>query len=77
MVMTVQEIEEVITKLRALPPDQLAKAGDVIDVLAAQDADISFTPEEMAGIREAQAQVRAGKYASDAEVEAFFAKHRA
>lgn len=74
--MTVQDLEETIAQIRALPADKQQYAAEIIDVLAAQD-DSPLTPDERAGIAKAQASVHSGSYASDADVEAFFAKYRA
>ena len=74
--MTANEVEEVIAQIRALPADKQRYVAEIIDVLSAQD-DVPLSLEEIEGIKVAQAGVGAGKYASDAEVEAFFAKHHA
>jgi hypothetical protein len=69
-------LELVIEKIRQLPEERQAAAVEALEVIAAQDDD-ALTDPEIQGVKLAQRAVRAGEYASDETVKAFFARFRA
>jgi len=75
--MTVTELDKVIAQIKTLPPDRQVYLAEIVEVMAAQPDDTPLTPQEIEGVKEAMAQADRGEYADDAEVEAFFARHRA
>ncbi len=69
-------LEEAIAKIRDLPDERQEVAAEVLQVIAVQ-SDSALTQSEIVGVRQAQRDVRAGKYASESEVKSFFSRFRA
>ena len=72
----IKVLEQAIDKIKALPAAEQERAARVLEALAAQAVDDPLTPDEIEGVKKAQAEVRQGRYASDSDVEAFFRRHR-
>ncbi|HVP83484.1 MAG TPA: hypothetical protein VMS78_02070 [Rhizomicrobium sp.] len=70
--MSVEEIEKAISEL---PPDKFAKLSEWFEVFSASRP-YSATAEELRGIDRGLRDSAEGKFASAADVEAVFAKHR-
>ena len=74
---TVEDIEKAVAQL---PPDKLDKFRDWFEKFEAarfdQGGDYSASAEELRGIDRGLRASAEGKFASAAEVEATFAKHR-
>lgn len=73
----IEVLEEAIAKIRDLPEERQKAAAEALEVIAAQTATDALTHEEIKGVKQAQRQVRRGKYASDRKVKSFFARFRA
>ena len=74
--MITKQLELVVEKIRRLPEERQAAAVEALEVIAAQDDD-RLTDAQIQGVKLAQQAVRAGEYASEAGVRAFFARFRA
>ena len=72
----IKVLEEAIEKIRDLPEERQVAAAEVLEVIAAQRIG-KLTTQEIEGVRQAQKEVRRGKFASDQKVKAFFARFRA
>lgn len=72
----IKVLEKAIEKIRELPQERQMAAAEVLETIAAQPSG-KLNPEEIAGVRRAQREVRAGKYAGNRKVESFFARFRA
>ena len=72
----IRVLEDAIAKIRELPKERQVVAAEALEVIAVQSAD-GLTQSELAGVKQAQKEVRAGKYASDRKVRSFFSRFRA
>jgi hypothetical protein len=72
----IKVLEQAISKVRELPRDRQEAAAQVLHVIAAQSHG-KLTAREIKGVRQAQREVRKGKFANDRNVKAFFARFRA
>lgn len=70
-------LEQTIEKIRERPQeDQDRAAYMLMALLDEQDEPEQLDAETIAAIREGMAQAERGEFASDEEMEAFFARHR-
>jgi hypothetical protein len=70
-------LEQAVEKVRALPPEMQDHAARILLAYAGDEEPIlALTPEEEADLMEAQAEMQRGEFASEAEVEAVYAKYR-
>jgi hypothetical protein len=70
-------LEQAVEKVQALPREMQDQAARMLLAYAGDEEPIlALTPEEEADLIEAQAEMQRGEFASDAEVEAVFAKYR-
>jgi hypothetical protein len=74
--MIAKQLELVVEKIRQMPEERQAAAIEALEIIAAQD-DLALTEAEADGVRLAQRAVQAGRFASEADVKAFFARFRA
>jgi hypothetical protein len=76
--MTKDQIDAVLERIHAWPPE---RQEDAVRILLAMEAEGTapyvLSPEEETDLRDALEEVARGDIASEAEVEAFFARHRA
>jgi hypothetical protein len=71
-------LEHAVERVRALPPETQDELARVLLRLAEDLEPIyQLTPEEEADLAEAEAEIARGDIATEAEVEAVFAKYRA
>lgn len=72
-------LDQAIAKVRELPEDEQELAAQALLTFAklAKRGVYKLSPEERAAIAESRAQVRRGELATDAEVEAAYARFRA
>jgi hypothetical protein len=71
-------LDQAIAKVRELPEDEQELAAQALLTFAqlAKQGIYRLSPEERAAISESRAQVRRGEFATDAEVEAAYARFR-
>ena len=71
-------LDQAIARVRELPEDEQELAAQALLTFAqlAKRGVYKMSPEERAAIAEARAQVRRGELATDAEVEAAYARFR-
>jgi hypothetical protein len=70
-------LEQAVEKVQALPREMQDQAARILLAYAGDEEPIlALTPEEEADLMEAQAEMQRGEFATDAEVEAVFAKYR-
>ena len=70
-------LERAVEKVRALPLEVQEQAARILLACACDEEPIlALTPEEEADLLEAQAEMQRGEFATDAEVQAVFAKFR-
>ena len=70
-------LEQAFERVLALPLEMQDQAARMLLAYAGDEEPIlALTPDEEADLMEAQAEMRRGEFASDAEVEAVFAKYR-
>ena len=72
----IKVLEQAVEKIRELPRERQMAAAEVLRVIAAQSSG-RLSPREAEGVRQAQREVRKGKFASDRKVKTFFARFRA
>jgi len=73
----IKMLEEAVRKVQALPLEMQEQAARILLAYAGDEEPIlKLTPEEEADLIEAQAEMRRGEFATDAEVEAVFAQYR-
>ncbi len=76
--MTKDQINAVLERVQSWPPE---RQEDAVRLLLAMEAEGTkpyvLSPDEEADLRQALEEVARGELASDAEVETFFARHRA
>ena len=76
--MTKEQIEAVFDRVRTWTPDQQERAAELLLVLEEEGRDIYvLDDEELAAVKEAEAQAARGEFLSDEEVEALFSRYRA
>ena len=70
-------LEQAVEKVQALPLEMQDQAARMLLAYAGDEEPIlALSPEEEADLMEAQAEMQRGEFATDAEVEAVFAKYR-
>ncbi len=72
-------LDKAISKAQALPPEAQDALAHVMLLYAGEDDSRPIhhlTPEEMADLDEADAEMARGEFATDEEVAAVFAKYR-
>ena len=70
-------LKKAVQKVQALPLEMQEQAARILLAYAGDEEPIlALTPEEEDDLLEAQAEMRRGKFATAAEVEAVFAKYR-
>lgn len=70
-------LEKAIEDLKKLPEADQDEAAELLfNLMAKRQEPIRLDEETRAAIREGVAQAQRGEFASDEEVEAFFARHR-
>ena len=70
-------LEQAVDRVRALPLEMQEHAARILLAYAGDEKPIfALTPEEEADLLEAQAEMQRGEFATDAEVQAVFAKFR-
>jgi hypothetical protein len=70
-------LEEAVARVQTLPPEMQEQAARMLLTYAGEEEPIcELTPEELADLEEAQAEMSRGEFASDAEVKAVFDKYR-
>ena len=70
-------LERAVAKVQALPVEMQDQAARMLLAYAGDEEPIlALTPEEEADLVEAQAERQRGEFATEAEVEAVFAKYR-
>lgn len=76
--MTINALKDVMQKVESWPREAQAELAEIARAMEAamQDGSYSATPQELAGIDRGVADADAGRFVSDAEVAAVFAKHR-
>ena len=76
--MTKEQIDAVLDRVHAWPKERQEDAARVLLAMEAEGTDVYvLTAEERADLEDALAEVTRGEIASDDEVEALFARHRA
>lgn len=74
--MTKEDLETLFDQIRALPPEKLEELAEIVEWMD-PNADFFEVPEEAwPGIKRGLADAEAGRFASDEEVAAVFAKAR-
>ena len=76
--MTAKKLKDVLQRVEAWPePAQAELAELALEIDAGLGAGkYHATPEELAGIRRGLKDAREGRFATDAQIEALFKKHR-
>ena len=73
-----QLLDRAIAAARRLPPEAQDEIARSLLLLTGEDSEpVRLTDEERLAVAEGRAAVAAGQFASDEEVAAIFAKHRA
>jgi hypothetical protein len=68
-------LDEGIKAVRQLPTERQDAAGELLlSIAAGEGLRYRLSPEQIKGVREAQAQVARGEFASDDEIGAVFGK---
>ena len=70
------KLDQAFDKLRQLPQERQDEWAELISE-AEHDAPTSYTADQLAAIDEGIADAKAGRFASDEEVQALFARFRA
>ena len=71
--MTKEQLDEIFDRVRTWPADQQEKAASFLLAMEASGAEFfPLTPEEIADLEEALAEIERGEVASDEEVAAVF-----
>jgi hypothetical protein len=71
-------LDQAVAKVRELPEDEQERAAESLMVFAelARQGLYKLSPEERTAIEASKAEVRRGEFATDAEVEAAYARFR-
>jgi hypothetical protein len=70
-------LDEAISKVRKLPEADQDEAAEVLLAIASKnEGPIALDAETRAAVREGLEQARRGEFVDDAEMDAFFARHR-
>jgi hypothetical protein len=71
-------LDEAVAKVRELPEEEQNLAAESLMIFAelAKQGVYTLSPEERAAIEASKAEVRRGEFATDAEVEAAYARFR-
>jgi predicted transcriptional regulator len=73
--MTKDQIDQIFERVRTWPTEQQERAAEL--VLEEQDREIYvLNDEELAAIKEAEAQAARGEFLSDQDAEALFSRYR-
>jgi hypothetical protein len=73
----VQQLEQAIAKVKALPVEMQEEAARILLAFAGDDEPVlTLTPEELADLTEAQDEMQRGEFATELEVEAVLSKYR-
>ena len=73
----IKVLERAIERVRALPKKEQELAAQMLESIAGDDSEVyELTEEEHQLLDEALASVERGEFASEADVEAAFAKYR-
>ena len=73
----IKALEKAIEKVRNLPEDQQRYAAHVLEQIASTDELYRLTEEERRLVREGLADLDAGRIVTDADMDAFWRRHRA
>lgn len=75
--MTQDQIKEILRRVETWPPERQEDAARVLLAMEAEGVDVfPLSPEDEEDLRIALEEVARGKVASQAEVDAFFARYR-
>ena len=70
-------LDRAIARVRALPQDAQDEAARMLLLFAGEEGPIiQLTPEEEADLREADAEIARGEFATEEEMEAILARYR-
>ena len=73
----IKALEDAIEKARALPPERQREIAEVLEDMVRGDGDVYvLSPEEERLIDEGIADLDAGRIATDAEMDAFWSRHK-
>jgi DNA-binding protein H-NS len=78
----IKALEQAIEKVKKLPKERQQYAAEVLEQIAEAGAELAeqdayrLSPDERAAIEASKAEVRRGEFATDAEVEAAYARFR-
>ena len=73
----IKALEKAIEKVRALPEDRQRYAAHLLEQIASADEVYRLTDEEHRLVREGLTDLDAGRIVPDAEMDAFWRRHRA
>ena len=73
----IKVLEEAIEKVKTLSEERQRYAAHVLEQIASTDEVYRLTHEERRLVREGLADLDAGRIVSDADMEAFWRRHRA
>lgn len=73
----IKVLEEAIEKVKTLSEERQRYAAHVLEEIASTDEVYRLTDEERRLVREGLADLDAGRIVSDADMEAFWRRHRA
>lgn len=68
-------LKKAIEKVKALPQKRQDEVAEFLMYMAAENDPYPLTPEQIAGVKKAQASMRRGKFASQKRVKKFFSKY--
>lgn len=75
--MTKEQIEAILERVRAWPPERQEDAAHILLQMEEQDQSVyRLSEEDIKAVEESRAQMRRGEYATDEEVAALFARYR-
>ncbi len=72
----IKALEKAIEKVKALPEDQQRYAAHLLEQIASADEVYRLTDEERRLVLEGLADLDAGRIVPDAEMDAFWQRHR-
>lgn len=73
----IKALEKAIEKVKDLPEDQQRYAAHILEQIASTGEMYRLSDEERRLVREGLADLDAGRIASDADMDAFWRRHRA
>jgi predicted transcriptional regulator len=72
-----EQIDAVLERVRSWPPERQAYAVEVLQLIEAQDTrPMKVSDDEWTAIQEGNAQAERGEFVSDADMAAFYKRHR-